>query len=63
VTRVALAALHRDRLPSGPGVLTRPVIAAIVMVRGLHSGHVGDYVAWLVVGVAALGALVTLPLT
>jgi multicomponent Na+:H+ antiporter subunit D len=24
--------------------------------RALHSGHVGDYVAWIVVGVAVLGA-------
>ena len=24
--------------------------------RALHSGHVGDYVAWLVAGTAALGA-------
>jgi hypothetical protein len=23
--------------------------------RALHSGHVGDYVAWLTFGVAALG--------
>ncbi len=30
--------------------------------RALHSGHVGDYVAWLMVGVVVLGALVGLPL-
>jgi multicomponent Na+:H+ antiporter subunit D len=28
--------------------------------RALHSGHVGDYVAWLAVGVAAFGGLFTL---
>jgi multicomponent Na+:H+ antiporter subunit D len=30
--------------------------------RAVHSGHVGDYVAWLMVGVATLGAFVGLPL-
>lgn len=28
----------------------------------LHSGHIGDYVAWLMVGIAALAGLVGLPL-
>jgi multicomponent Na+:H+ antiporter subunit D len=32
-------------------------------VRGLHSGHVGDYVAWLVLGVAALGGAFAVALT
>jgi multicomponent Na+:H+ antiporter subunit D len=35
---------------------------ATVALRALHTGHVGDYVAWLFVGVAALGAFVGLPL-
>jgi len=26
-------------------------------IRALHSGHVGDYVAWLVAGTAALAVL------
>jgi multicomponent Na+:H+ antiporter subunit D len=30
--------------------------------RALHSGHVGDYVAWMMAGMTALGALVGLPL-
>jgi multicomponent Na+:H+ antiporter subunit D len=59
---VALAALHRDRLPRGPGRLVRPVVAAVTGLRALHSGHVGDYVAWLVLGVAVLGALIAVPL-
>jgi len=37
-------------------VLERP----LHIVRRLHSGHVGDYVAWLLFGVAALGALFAL---
>ena len=36
---------------------------AIGVLRGLHSGRVGDYVAWLVVGVATLGGVVTLLLS
>jgi multicomponent Na+:H+ antiporter subunit D len=28
--------------------------------RALHSGHIGDYVAWLFVGVAALGVFLVL---
>ena len=30
---------------------------ALLPVRSLQSGHVGDYAAWLVVGLAALGGL------
>lgn len=59
---VACTALYADRLP---GVLTaaaRPVGRALTGLRQLHSGHVGDYVAWLFVGVAALGLLLGLPL-
>lgn len=36
-----------------------PVLAGL---RRLHSGHIGDYVAWLFTGVAALSLLVALPL-
>jgi multicomponent Na+:H+ antiporter subunit D len=39
----------------------RPLTAAVARLRALHSGHIGDYVAWLLVGVAVLGALVGLP--
>jgi multicomponent Na+:H+ antiporter subunit D len=60
---LAAAALFRHRIPlpaSGPAV--RPLTAAVARLRALHSGHIGDYVAWLLVGVAVLGALVGLPL-
>lgn len=53
----ALLALFRRRLPAvlrqTVGSLVAPVIAAL---RAIQSGHVGDYVAWLTVGVAAFGA-------
>jgi multicomponent Na+:H+ antiporter subunit D len=42
-------------------VLT-PFQHGLAGVRALHSGHIGDYVAWLLVGVVVLGALVGLPL-
>jgi multicomponent Na+:H+ antiporter subunit D len=46
---------------SGPalGSRLRPPLAAL---RRLHSGHVGDYVAWLTFGLAALGGLFALTL-
>ena len=47
------AVAHRARRATGP---------ALDALSRLHSGHVGDYVAWLFLGVAALGALVGLPL-
>jgi multicomponent Na+:H+ antiporter subunit D len=34
----------------------------ILRFRALHSGHVGDYVAWFVLGLAALGGLFALGL-
>ena len=59
---VAAVALYpagwRDRL-AGP---LRPGSAVLGLLRTLHSGHVGDYVAWLFVGVAVLAALVGVPL-
>jgi multicomponent Na+:H+ antiporter subunit D len=51
--------------PSLPALLRRagsPAGPALGVLRGLHSGHVGDYVAWLFVGTAGLGALIGLPL-
>lgn len=32
------------------------VAKPVILVRDLHSGHVGDYVTWLVFGIAAFGA-------
>jgi multicomponent Na+:H+ antiporter subunit D len=42
----------RHRLPVG---LLRPVAVALGGLRGLHSGHIGDYIAWWTAGAAALG--------
>jgi multicomponent Na+:H+ antiporter subunit D len=43
----------RDLLPGASG---RGLRAGLSGLRTLHSGHVGDYVTWLVVGTVALGA-------
>ena len=37
-------------------------LGGLRVLRRLHSGHVGDYVAWLFAGVAALAVLIGLPL-
>jgi multicomponent Na+:H+ antiporter subunit D len=58
---VALAAsawfahLLPDRVLRG---MRRVVEPPVRVLHRLHSGHVGDYVAWLVFGVALLGALI-----
>lgn len=57
----AVFGLYRQRLPGllrrrAGRVLDRPV----AVLKGLHSGIVGDYVAWLTFGAATLGGLLTL---
>jgi hypothetical protein len=34
----------------------------VVSVRGLHSGHIGDYIAWWTAGAGLLGAVCLLAL-
>jgi multicomponent Na+:H+ antiporter subunit D len=62
-TLVALFGLYRQRLPA----IVRRRAARILqpplgVLKGLHSGVIGDYVAWLTFGVAALGGLLALAL-
>ncbi len=63
---VAVAALGlfgpgvRATLARGP---LAPVATAVDGFRGLHSGHIGDYIAWWTVGTAVLGAASLLLLT
>jgi multicomponent Na+:H+ antiporter subunit D len=40
-----------------PGWLRRPVRPALHGLHRWHSGHIGDYAAWLVFGSAALAGL------
>jgi multicomponent Na+:H+ antiporter subunit D len=55
---LALAALAlfgdpvRRRLPD---LLLRPVVGGVNGLRALHSGHIGDYIAWWTAGAATLG--------
>ena len=48
---VVAALLYRSRLVD---VVLRPLVAPL---RAVHSGHVGDYVAWLTFGAAVIGGL------
>lgn len=52
------AATYREQVERA----LRPLAAAFGVLRRLHSGHVGDYVAWLFIGMTALAALVGIPL-
>jgi multicomponent Na+:H+ antiporter subunit D len=53
---LAAVALGRRRVPDRLRALTWSGPGRVVDgLRALHSGHVGDYVAWLTFGVAALG--------
>jgi multicomponent Na+:H+ antiporter subunit D len=58
---LALLGLYRRRLPSvvrrRAGRVLGPPVAVL---KGLHSGVVGDYVAWATFGAAALGGLLAL---
>jgi multicomponent Na+:H+ antiporter subunit D len=58
---IALAAVALLRGPVldalGEGAAGRSARAGLAGMRALHSGHVGDYVTWLVVGTVALGAV------
>jgi multicomponent Na+:H+ antiporter subunit D len=55
---VAFALIERRRLPAklatGIGTVAERVLRPL---RSLHSGHVGDYIAWLTMGVAAFGGI------
>jgi multicomponent Na+:H+ antiporter subunit D len=59
---VAGAALYHDRLQARIGALAEAGRLVMLRLHRLHSGHIGDYVTWLFVGVAALAAFLGLPL-
>ena len=55
---LAAFGLWRRRLPAALRERGgRALAPALEGLRALHSGHVGDYVAWLTFGTAALGGL------
>jgi multicomponent Na+:H+ antiporter subunit D len=59
---VAALALWAPRVPDLVRTATLPLRPVLTGLRRVHSGHIGDYVAWLLVGVAAFTALVGVPL-
>jgi|tagenome__1003787_1003787.scaffolds.fasta_scaffold20986112_3 multicomponent Na+:H+ antiporter subunit D len=55
---LALVGLHRRRLPRVVGAAAARTLAPpIHVLRSLHSGVVGDYVTWVVVGTAVVGGV------
>jgi multicomponent Na+:H+ antiporter subunit D len=54
----AALGLFGDRLPRRPWrSLWRPARSALVVVRDLHSGHIGDYIAWWSAGASLIGGI------
>jgi multicomponent Na+:H+ antiporter subunit D len=51
---LGFASTIRDRLPES---VTGGIGRALAPLRAAHSGHVGDYVAWLTLGTAVIGGL------
>jgi multicomponent Na+:H+ antiporter subunit D len=51
---IGFASVYRNRWPE---VATRALDRAYAPLRAVHSGHVGDYVAWLTFGTAVIGGL------
>ena len=54
---VGWLSLYRARLP---GSVTRVLAGVLAPLRAVHSGHIGDYVAWLTFGTAVIGGLFAL---
>jgi multicomponent Na+:H+ antiporter subunit D len=52
--------LLRQRRPFPLGDDARPLGIAVLRLRRLHSGQIGDYVAWAILGFAALGGALAL---
>jgi multicomponent Na+:H+ antiporter subunit D len=59
---LALLALYPNALPRAAHRAVAPLAPPLRVLRRVHSGHIGDYVAWLFLGLAAFAALVGLPL-
>jgi multicomponent Na+:H+ antiporter subunit D len=59
---VAAVALWAPRIPDLVRTAALPLRRVLTGLRRVHSGHVGDYVAWLFVGIAGFTALIGVPL-
>ena len=40
-----------------PGAIRQPGASAVTVLRGLHNGHIGDYIAWWSAGVSLVGGV------
>ncbi|MGH9106326.1 MAG: complex I subunit 5 family protein [Acidimicrobiales bacterium] len=58
---LAVAGLYTRNLLEAAGVLGRAGAAVLSGLRRLHSGHIGDYVTWLLAGTGAVFIMVALP--
>jgi len=56
---LGFASLYRQRLP---GAVTGALARGLAPLRAVHSGHVGDYVAWLTFGTTVIGGVFALTL-
>jgi multicomponent Na+:H+ antiporter subunit D len=63
VAVAAVALFGRRSARTAPAPMRAGTERALAALRALHSGHVGDYVAWLTVALAGLGGLFALVLT
>ncbi len=59
---VAGLGLYPSRLPAAVRAAFSPLRPVVTGLHRMHSGHIGDYVAWLFAGITAVAALVGLPL-
>ncbi len=59
---LALLTLKVLRLPALAARTGGPIREVMAPLHALHSGHIGDYITWLLVGVVGLAALVGIPL-
>jgi multicomponent Na+:H+ antiporter subunit D len=59
-TAIALATIYAGRLPSGLRARARVLHPVQSALHHLHSGHVGDYAAWVILGAAALAGLLAI---
>jgi multicomponent Na+:H+ antiporter subunit D len=59
----ALGLFGRPLREGLPRLIREPSRHALRSLRGLHSGHIGDYIAWWTAGAGALGAVCLIALT
>jgi multicomponent Na+:H+ antiporter subunit D len=59
-TGFALTSLWPTRMPGAVSAVRRPWRAGLALLHVVHRAHVGDYISWVLVGFAVLGATLLL---